>query len=665
VSERFWRRVAAGDPASVGRRLTWAGGDRTLLVIGVAPAECDYPLGTDIWVPIARFFDATTGPTHMRVFDIESRRFAQFELIGRLARGVSLDQLQAELAVLERRWHAQFPDDHRLERVVVTPLLDTVVGNGRQVLLFLFGAAGLVFVIAAVNVAALLLMRASDRQREMAIRLALGASHTRLARQTMAEGLLLGALGALCGLLFAQVFLGIVRWLAPTGVPRIEQATIDVGVLAFCVAAASLWVLALGTVPVWGYRSLEAVLRTSPGELSFRGAHGTNGLRLFTIAEVAAAVVVAIGAGLLVRSFMHLQRIDRGFASNNLAVIPLLLPESRYPDAHARLAFYEQLLPHVAAIPGVIAASPLHVGPGSGTAGLSATMMFEGQTPEEADKNPWASWEPVTPSYFRTLGIPIVRGRGFTDGDGRDGAPVAIVSEAVARRYWPGQDPLGKRLQFTREMPWVTVVGVTADLRYRELTRTWLTVYFPAAQFFFFSPNSLVVRTASAPELLGPVTRQTIRAQEPHVAVESITTMDALLARELSRPRTALTVAAVFAMMAIVLAAVGVYGVLSYEVRQRWRELAIRSALGASPAAICRAVLRRSLTLGGIGAGVGLVASSLLTRSLRSLLFEIRPTDPGMFLAATGTLLSVVLLASYPPARRAAGADPAAALRSE
>lgn len=661
VSERFFRRAAGGDPAVVGSRLTF-GGARTALVVGVAPAEFEYPLGADIWVPIGRFFDGREGR-----FDAAGHWLKHFELLGRLAPGVSWEQARAELAVIRHEFITPFPDDYRPMEIVIEPLLHTVVGNGGEVLLVLFAAAGLVFLIAGVNVGALLLMRASERRTELAVRVALGASHARLARQTLAEGVVLGVSGALGGLLIARVLLGIAQWLAPGSVPRIERATLDFGVLLFCGIAALLWLLAIGTVPVWSQRRIEAATGFGSCELVFRGVRGTRGLRLFTISEIAAAVVVAIGAGLLVQSFIHLQGIDRGFNSTNLAVFRLLLPESRYPDARTRLAFYERLLPHVIAVPGVMAASPVHLSPGTGIVGLSAPMLFEGQTPDEAATNPWGSWEPVTPSYFRTLGVPIVQGRSFSDADGRDTQPVAIVSEAVARRYWPNQNPLGKRLQFVRasQFPWATVVGVAADLRYRELTKNWLTVYFPAAQFFFFQPGSLVVRTASDPRALVPAIRQTIRSQEPHAALDSIETMDTLVARELSRPRTALTVAALFALMAVVLAAVGVYGVLSYEVRARGREIAVRSALGASPAQIFRAVLWRSVTLGGIGAVVGLVVALAVTRSLGSLLFQVEPADPPTFLAGAAALLGIVLIASYLPARRAADADPAAVLRTE
>jgi predicted permease len=330
-------------------------------------------------------------------------------------------------------------------------------------------------------------------------------------------------------------------------------------------------------------------------------------------------------------------------------------------------AFYDELLPWVEALPGVVAASPVHFGPGTGTLGLSAPMKFEGQTPEEAETNPWSTWEPVSPSYFRTLGIPIVRGRDFTGVDRRDGEPVAIVSESVARHYWPGQDALGKRLQFVPEPEWplVRVVGVAADTRYRELTKSWMTVYFPADQFFYFQPASLVVRATSAPGALVPLILQRVRALEPGAAIDSVASMDALLARELSRPLSALTVASIFALMAIVLAAVGVYGVMSYEVRQRRRELALRSAIGATPADIFRSVVGRSLRVAAVGAAAGLVMATSVMHTVRALLFEVQPLDPAVFLTGAGMLLGVVLLAACFPARRAAATDPAAALRTE
>jgi putative ABC transport system permease protein len=658
VSERFWRRVSGGDPAFVGRRLSWAG-NRSLLVVGIAPAAVDYPLGTDIWAPGATVFDGGPGR-----FDASKSNFFQFELIGRLAAGVSLEHARAELNVIHRRIAQALPNDYQQMRVVVVPLIDSVVGDSRTALLALFAAAGLVFVIAGVNVAALLLMRASGRTAEVTIRVALGAGHARLLRQTVTEAMVLGVLGAISGLAVARALLVVVQWLAPGNMPRIEHTDLDIGVLAFCGVAALSWVTALGTVPVWVHRRITATGRL---EHSFRAARGTKGLLVFTAAEIAAAVVVAIGAGLLVRTFAHLQAIDRGFDSDNLLMVSFLLPEQRQRDPRAMLAFYDQLIPQVDALPGVVSASPVHAGPGTGTLGLSAPMLFEGQTAAQSQSNPWSTWEPVLPSYFRTLGIPIVRGREFTPADRRDGAPVAIVSESVARRYWPGLDPVGRRLRFvaTAEWPWVTVVGVAADTRYRELTKSWMTVYFPADQFFYFRAASLIVRTPSPADALIPAILQRAQTIEPTATIESAAPMNTLLARELSRPLSALTVTGLFALMAMVMAAVGVYSVMSYEVRQRRRELAVRSAIGASPPDIFRSVIRRSLIVGAAGAAVGLVVAITTTRALRSLLFDVQPLDPEVFVAGAGVLLGVVLVAACFPARRAARTNPAAALRAD
>jgi putative ABC transport system permease protein len=658
VSERFWRRVGGANPAFVGRRLSWAG-DRTLLVIGVAPAMVDYPLGTDIWAPGVTVFDGRAGR-----FDASNRTFFQFEIVGRLRRGVSLDRARAELTVIHHRVADAFPKEFGRMTVAIEPLIDRVAGKSRRVLVVLFAAAGLVFVIAGVNVAALLLMRASARRSEMAVRVALGASQGRLLRQTLTEGLVLALLGATCALLVARALLAALLWLAPGDVPRIESAAIDFRVLMFCSMAALAWVLTLGTVPAWTNRRLA---RTPGVEHAFRGVRGTTGLLVFTAAEISAAVVVAIGAGLLLRTFGNLQSIDRGFNSNGLVMASLLLPEGRHFNPRSMLAFYDTLLPRITALPGVVSATPTHVGPGSGALGLSAPMLFEGQTEEDAKTNPWSTWEPVLPSYFSTLGIPVLRGRAFNDGDRLDGAPVAIVSESVARRYWPGQEPIGKRLRFAAEPQWsqVTVVGVTADTRYRELTKSWMTVYFPADQFFFFQAASLVVRTSSTAEALGPALRQAIHAVEPGATIASMAPMNALLQRELARPLTAMTVSGVFALIAILLAAVGVYGVMSYEVRQRRREIAVRTAIGATAAMIFHAVLRRSLIVGLAGTGIGLVLAAPVTRTLRSLFYGIEPLDPGVFFTGAGVLLVVVLAAAYLPARQAAGVDPIEALRVE
>ena len=665
ASERFWRRISGGDPAFVGRRLERPGGTTSILIVGVAPAALDYPIGTDLWMPIAGFYDAVVTPK----WDVENPAFAQFHAIGRLRPGVSGEQLQAELAMLHRQWIAEVPTMResrmRESQILVQPLLNAQLGDSRLVLLFLFIAAGLVFAIAGVNVAALLLMRASTRRRELAVRVALGASRARLMRQVVAESLLLGLTGGLGGVLIAHLFLALPQRFAAGDIPRIAEAAINFKVLAFCGSAALIWVVTFGTVPSWNRRKFASPAGLGSAEMSLRGVHGTTALSAFTIAQIASAVIVAIAAGLLLRSFGLLQAIDRGYDSSRMAVFRLLLPDARYQTAPARLAYFEDLAARVGSITGVEAVSPVHLEPGTGTTGLSAGLLIEGQTPEDARSNQWATWEPVIPSYFATLGIPITRGRAFTSADRGKSMPVVIVSEAVAERYWPGQDPIGKRLKFIRDFEWATVVGVVADTRYRELTRAWMTVYFPAAQFFFFGPGWLVVRTSTDPEPLVPAIRQTIRSADSGVAIRSISSMDDLAVKELARPRAALMVASLFALMAIILAAVGVYGVMSYDVSQRRRELAVRSAIGATPRALFRSVVSRSAAIGIVGIAIGLGAAALATRSLRAVLFEISPADPGSFVAGAATLLAIVLLAAYLPARRAATADPVAILRTE
>ena len=660
ISEGFWRRASGGDPAFVGRRLTW-GANRTCVVVGVAPAAVDYPLGTDIWMPAAAVFDGQAGH-----FDARNPTFTQFELLGRLAPGVSPEQARAELAIINARVGRQFlAADDSPNQVVVEPVLDAVVGNSRRVVLTLFAAALLVFAIAGANVAALLLMRAADRRSEISVRAALGANLWRLLQQTLAESFVLGAAGALVGLVVARACLGAVLWLAPREVPRIAQASLSLGAFAFCGVAAAVWTLTLGLVPMWSHR--HALLAPDAARSSRGDIRRTRGLTVFTVAQISLAVIVAIGAGLLLRSLGQLRTIDPGFESHDLVMMSLLLPDDLRKDPRAMLAFYDRLLPRIDALPGVASASPTHVGPGSGTLGLSAPMRFEGQTVDAAKTNPWSTWEPILPSYFRTLGIRLVSGRSFTEADARDRAPVAIVSEAVADRYWPGQSPIGKRLQFvaTAEWPWVTVVGVAADTRYRDLINPWMTVYFPADQFFFFQAGSLLVRTTLAPKALVPAVLQQLEAIEPGATIESSSRMDALLTRELARPWTAMTVSAGFALLAVLLAAVGVYGVLTYEVRQRKREIAVRLTLGAAPGNIFRTVVRRSVSVAASGVAIGVTIAALTTHALQPLLYGVPALDSIAFLAGAMGLLAVALLASYLPARSAAGIEPAAALRSE
>jgi predicted permease len=386
---------------------------------------------------------------------------------------------------------------------------------------------------------------------------------------------------------------------------------------------------------------------------------------VFTVVQIAAAVVVTIAGALLLRSFLRLEAIDRGFDPVNLSLVAVVTPEDRFPDRRARLALFDRLTRRLAGLPGVMSATSIHMGPGTGSGGLSARMLFEGQTPDEAKTNPYATFDSVMPSYFDTMGIPIVEGRPFSEADREGARRVVIVSQSVADRYWPGERAIGKTVRFEADAEPAEVVGVAREMRYRELTRTWLTVYFPAHEFFWFKPAALAVRTASAPAALVPSIRAALRVEEPTVAIAEVLGMPEALAAETSRQRTALAIIAFFAITATLLSAIGVYSVLGYEVGYRRRELAVRSALGADPARLFRAVVGRSAVLGIAGLAIGAAVALPATRALDSLLFEVDRADPVSFAASAGLMLIVTLVGASLPAIRAARTDPVSCLRSE
>jgi putative ABC transport system permease protein len=481
-------------------------------------------------------------------------------------------------------------------------------------------------------------------------------------RQTLVETGLLGLLGIVLAIPVTYLVLALSVRIAPADIPRLDTAGMDWHVLGFLVAGAVLWVLALGSLPV---AAPERRLM-SPSRASSRDVVQVRALGGFAVAQIAIAVIVAVGAALLVRSFGNLQRIDRGFRASDVTLVRLLLPEARYPTPRHRRDFFHALLSRVQAVPGVNAASTIHMAPGTASVGLSARMLFEGQTARAAASNPLATWEPVLGPHFETLGIPLVRGRLFSDADTRTAMPVAIVTDAVARRYWPGEDPLGKRLKLADEAAfgWTTVVGVVGDTRYRELTRPWMTVYFPADQFFFFQPE-LVVRTSPEAAVVMAHVRGAIQSLEPDAAIERMEPMTVLLDREVSRPRAALAVSTLLAIVAALLSVAGVYGVLSYEVRSRRVELALRSALGSSPGRLAGLVLGRGVRVGGMGAVLGLIGAALATPLVGSVLFEVSPLDGRAFATGVGILVAIVVAISCVPARRAANVDALSALRHD
>ena len=655
VSHRFWRRVS-GDPAFVGQRLRFPG-DTSFTVVGVLQPDVSYPVGADIWLPLV--------PAYARDADtaLDSPRTRQFHVVGRLAPGVSRGQARSELAVIHGRLSAAYPEDYPRMPIVVTPLVDTVVGHVRPTLVLLLAGAALVFLVAGANVALLLLMRAESRRVEMAVRSALGATRGQLLRQTVIEAGVLGVAGVGGALILSRGLLGVTNVIDPGLAPRIDEASLSPQVMAFTVAAMTAWVLAFGTAPAWQTRVTR--LRGFLAQRAAEPSRGTGSrLQAMAAAQIALAVVVLVSAGLLTRSLWQLQSIDRGLESDGVVTTRIHLPWQRTGTPDEIRAFYDRAVQAVERLPGVISAAPFHLPPGTGTTGISSPFQFEGQTPDESATNEWANWDIATPRYFETLGIPILSGRAFARTDIADAQRVAIVSESAAARYWPGEEPIGKRVRLSPRFEWATVVGVAADLRYRELTNNWMTVYYPAAQSFHFEPGSLAIRTERPPSTLLAAVRDTIQAIEPAIPISALTPMDELLAAELARPQLAVRISTAFGLVTLVLIMVGLCGTVSFDARQRRVEMAIRSALGASPHALRRLVAGRGLRIAAAGVVTGLGATALGARALAAVLFGVAPLDPVTLATVSGGLALLAVTACWIPARRAASTDPSKLLRS-
>ena len=655
VSHRFWQRVS-GDPTFVGKRLGNAG-DTPFTIVGVLQPDVSYPVDADIWLPLVPAFARDSDEV------LDSPRTTQFHVVGRLAPGVSSGQARSELAVIHGRLSAAYPEDYPRMPIVVTPLVDTVVGHVRPTLVLLLAGAALVFLVAGANVAILLLMRAESRRVEMAVRSALGATRGQLLRQTVIEALVLGVAGVGGALILGRGLLALTSVIDPGQVPRIDEASLGPGVMAFTVATMTAWVLAFGTAPAWQTRVTR--LRGFLAQRSAEPSRGTGRrLQVLAAAQIAFAVVVLVSAGLLTRSLWQLQSIDRGLESDGVVTTRIFLPWQRYGTPDQVRAFYDRAVEAIERLPGVISAAPFHLPPGTATTGLSSPFQFDGQTPDESATNEWANWDIATPRYFETLGIPIVSGRAFARTDTAETQRVAIVSESAAARYWPGAEPIGKRVRISPRFEWATVVGVAADLRYRELTSNWMTVYYPAPQSFHFQPGSLAIRTGRPPSTLLSAVRDTIRAIEPAIPIDTLTPMDELLAAELARPRLAMQISIAFGAVTLALILVGLFGTVSFDARQRRVEMAIRSALGASPHALRRLVAGRGLRLAAAGLVTGLAATAMGARALAAVLFGVAPLDPVTLATVSGGLALLAVLACWIPARRAASTDPSEVLRS-
>jgi putative ABC transport system permease protein len=653
LSHRAWQRRFGGAPDVVGRRIELHEYARAYKVVGVMPPGVDWPRGTDAWTPVL----ATIPP--------EGVGYVSLDVVGRLAPGAPIAAARHEMTGYFHREGASAFE--REVQGVARTLPDLVLGDVRPAVLAFAGAAGLLLLITCVNVANLLLVRGLGRVREVAVRTALGASRGRVIAGLLAEHAILALAGGVLGVLVAWLAVRGFVLAAPAGLPRLDEVSVNGRALAgaLAVTTAATLVFAVAPALVASRVDVREALRSGARETGSRRARAAR--EALVAVQVALALLVLSASLLLGRSLLRLQRADLAFEPSQVVVAELALRGDQYDTGPKQAALLERLVPAVRALPGVRAASPVVSVPYASTRSWEGRPRAEGQSAEEAARNPMIDIEVVGPGFFEALGLPVTRGRGFTDAD-RPGAPPAVVlSESAARHYWPGADPVGKRvLVGLPSTPPATVVGVVPDPRYRDLREPHATIYFPLAQSAFpFAPTTLLLRTTRAPADIAAALRGVLAEAAPGVALASLAPFEDLLAGPLAQPRLNALLLAAFALAAVALAAVGLFGVLATMVRQRTREIGVRMALGATPAAVTRLVLRRGLLLAAAGTAAGLLLALAANRLLAALLFGVSSTDAVTLGAAALGLLAVAALASLLPARAGGRVDPAVALRAE
>jgi putative ABC transport system permease protein len=660
----LWRRRFGGDPDVVGGSITLNGEAYT--VLGVMPQGFSFPpfwaTGAEVWAPLALGERAT------------SRTGSSLRIFARLEPGVSLDRARAEMAAITARLENEYPATNR--NVVVRSLEDMVVGDVRPALLVLLGAVGFVLLIACANVAHMLLARAAARQREVALRATLGATRARLIRQFLTESVMLGLAGGLAGVLLAMAGIEVLVSLSP-GLPRAETIGLDGAVLAFVVVVSVATGIAFGLVPALPASRRDVSDALKEGARGSTEGAGRHRLRSLLVAsEFALALVLSAGAGLMIRSFVALQAIDPGFDPRGVLTMVVSVAGAQEGLPPRRAAFYQGLLERVRALPGVASASAINHLPLAGDI-WGWPFNVEGRPLPKPGETPTAAYRVVLPGYFHTMGTPILRGRDVAGTD-RLGTPgVVVVNEWLAQHHWPGEDPLGKRLTLgnPRENPsWLTVVGVVKNaVRSRWTAAPQEEIFLPYLQTrdYLERPGNahayltLVVRAGGDPSALAPAIRGIVSSMDRGVPVSQVQTMDEVVAQSNARPRFYLLLLGAFAAAAVLLAAVGIYGVMSYSVSRRTNEIGVRMALGAKPSDVLRLIVGHGMVVALGGAAVGLAGALGLTRLMSSLLYGVGASDPATFLAVSLLLGAVALAASYIPARRATRIDPLTALRCE
>jgi putative ABC transport system permease protein len=646
LSYNVWRRQFGGDPRVLGRHLVEPYQQKTYTIVGVAPPGLDYPAGADFWM------QPWPGSEHLSIISV-----------ARLVPGATPAATRAELFSIVNR---ERPELH-LVGAKSTPFSQAMLGDVRPVLLVLTSAVGLLLLIACVNVGNLLLLRAGGRARELAIRRALGATYSDVVRQLLVESGLLAVGGGVLGLILAEALLRILIALAPAQLPRIDVISLAGAPIVAAISVTLLAVVLFGVVPALMAARANVAMALRLDARSGRDSAGRRRIRQLLVASQATLALIMLAGGvLLARSLARLEGLDLGYRAEHLTILGASWPAEKYGSDVKLYPIGEELTRRWRAIPGITAVTPVIIPPLLGANVFLGRVDLEGQSDADRAGNPVVPVEAGGNEYFQTFGIALRRGRGFGDAD-RENAPlVAVVSEALARRLWPSQDPIGKRIHYwwPDTTVWRTVVGVAADVHLRALREATPAVYVPWRQAQFWQLNYAVRTSGTLSSVLSAMRRE-LHTVEPHLALWYVKPMDDLLAAPLAQPRMSALLMAAFGVAALLLAAIGLYGLMASVVRERTREIGIRMALGAAPERLRREVLGQALALSGAGAAVGVVVALAASRLLTAVLFEVSPTDPVALVAACGVLMAVALLAAYVPARWATKIDPASALRAD
>ncbi|HEY3040830.1 MAG TPA: ABC transporter permease [Pyrinomonadaceae bacterium] len=652
----LWQRRFGADQNIVNKTISTNGVTRT--VIGVMPPDFNYPKGAEIYAPLAIMPELA-----------RSRGSHAYLGIGRLKSGVSLQGAQAEFDTIARQLEKQYPETNTGRGVVIYPILEDTVRMYSTALWVMMGAVGFVLLIGCANVANLMLARASGRQREIALRTALGASRWRIVRQLLTESVLLGLAGGALGVLIAYWSVDLIRSANPGEAARFaagwSHLGINLPVLTFTLLLSVLSGVLFGLAPAWqlSRSDLNSALKEGARQAT-SSSHRLRGL--LVVSEVALSLMLLVSAGLLIRSFLQLVKTNPGFNSDNLLTMNLVLPAAKYKDEPQRAVFYSELLRRVTELPGIASAAAINHLPLGGS-NSSTSFLVEGLAEPPRGQEFLGRYRVCTPNYFETMGIAVLKGRGFTEQDKAGSQAVVVVNETLARKYWPNTDPIGKRMRYTgplQENPWMQVVGVVQDVKHEMTLPITEDFYVPHAQDAW-SSMVLVAKTKVEPAAMAAPIRQQVLALDKDQPVFDVHTMREVRAISLALYSFSSVMLSIFAGVALLLAAIGIYGVMFYAVMQRTQEIGIRMALGARALDVLKLVVKNGMSLALIGVVAGLAGAYALTRLLASLLFGVTPTDIVTFSTVTLGLLLVALLACYIPARRATKVDPLVALRYE